>query len=64
VAAVYVLRRWWKLSIPVGFGFSYIVFFYVHFSHSPLSLSLPISLPYTSRYDPAQEAKVQVLLSL
>jgi hypothetical protein len=28
------------------------------------SLTLPISLPYTSRYDPAQEAKVQVLLSL
>jgi hypothetical protein len=43
------------------FCFSYIVFLCVRvFS----SLTLPISLPYTSRYDPAQEAKVQVVLSL
>jgi hypothetical protein len=41
--------------------FHTLFFFYVHVLSS---LTLLISLPYTSRYDPAQEAKVQVSLSL
>jgi len=50
-------------AIDSGWFWFFIPFFFVC-ARVFSSLTLPISLPYTSRYDPAQEAKVQVLLSL